>query len=74
MKIILIITFLFGFTQSCFITGNITATGDVDSIMCNASLCSFQNQVDCNKHSIDILFVGQAYNCTIPDGIHFNTI
>ena len=72
MKFIFIITFLFGFSQSCTVTGDIVVTGDVDSLSCNASICSLKNQVNCNKHSIDILFVGQAYNCT--DGIHFNTI
>jgi hypothetical protein len=73
MKIIFIIAFLFlGFSQSSVVVTDITATGDIDSQLCNASLCSLKNEFNCMKGSIDTLYVDQGYNCT--DGIHFNTI
>jgi hypothetical protein len=70
MKIIFIIAFLFfEFSQSSIVDIDITV---VDSQSCNVS--SLYNQFNCDKGFIYTLYVNKGSNCTISDGIHFNTI
>lgn len=74
MLSLFIVSLLFTLANTCTVDSNITVTGDVNSVLCNTSLCSLQDQLDCIKTPINQLYVSKGANCTVPDGIHFNTI